>query len=178
MKKEEANISGLTVVSLAFGILSLFLGWVPVIGWIFIILTLVLSSKSIKSITNDRNLRLAKAARILGYVSLAIAVLTLVYIFGISGHNMSIGPASNMSAVPGQLLSMQYQGTDWSGKDYLRFYDDKGFSVTVTPVPVPGGSYFLFIVPAYFEFVDRLAVIALVEYRVLFLPDLCLRYYL
>lgn len=157
MKKEEAKTSRFAVASLVFGILSLLLGWIPFLGWILIILTLVLSSKSIKSINENKNLKgqgLAKTARVLGYVSLAIAVLATFYIFGIFGYNVSIGSASDMSAVPGQVLSMHYKGTDWSGKDYLRLYDDKGFNITVTPVPISGDNYFLFSVPPYFDMIS------------------------
>lgn len=82
MKKEEAGTPGLATASLVFGILSIFLGWIPLLGWIFVILALVFGIIALKKIRKENlpGKGTAITGTLLGLVGVMIAVGMMTYI--------------------------------------------------------------------------------------------------
>lgn len=84
MKKEEAGTPGLATASLVFGILSVVLGWVPLLGWILVILAFVFGAIALKKIKAENlpGKGMAVAGELLGLVGLVLAITMMVFISG------------------------------------------------------------------------------------------------
>jgi len=77
------NTSGAAITSLVFGILSIILGWVPLLGWATWIIAIVLGLVALNNIKKNRNLsgrRLAIAGLILGIIAFVLYFLSLIII--------------------------------------------------------------------------------------------------
>ncbi len=70
--------SGYAIASLILGIISLIIGWIPIFGWIFIILALIFGFTALKKIKNNHNITgrgLAIAGIVMGLIPLVITLL-------------------------------------------------------------------------------------------------------
>jgi hypothetical protein len=84
MDNPSKKTSGLAISSLVLGICSLIFGWIPFIGWVIIIVTIILSIASIYNIKKNKDLSgmgMAIAGLILGIISLLMITLIVVGIF-------------------------------------------------------------------------------------------------
>lgn len=95
-----------------------------------------------------------KKRDIIFLMAILVILLTGISITGCK-KNLSKGVISEISAVPGQVIVMQYQTKDgsWDEGDYIMFSDDKGFNVKVNPLPVQN-NYVFFAVPFYIDMVN------------------------
>ncbi|MFO8015629.1 MAG: DUF4190 domain-containing protein [Candidatus Woesearchaeota archaeon] len=72
--------SGLAIASLVFGILSFILGWVPILGWLIVILAIVFGIIALVKISKDPTIGgkgMAIAGIVLGGILLAISVILM-----------------------------------------------------------------------------------------------------
>ncbi|MDP2908858.1 MAG: zinc ribbon domain-containing protein, partial [Nanoarchaeota archaeon] len=81
--------------SLTSGIFALFLGWIPIIGWILIIFALVYGFLSLNRIKKGNTLesrRMAIAGIVLGFIALAIALsVSIHYMYGDGTNDSTSG---------------------------------------------------------------------------------------
>jgi len=73
-----SKTSGKAIASLVLGIISIFLGWIPIVGWAITITGLVLGIIALSKISKDKNLSgrgMAIAGIVLASISLVINVL-------------------------------------------------------------------------------------------------------
>ncbi len=90
------NTCGLSTASLVLGILSLFLGWIPVIGWILVALALIFGIVGLVKISKDKHLNgkgLSIAGIILGALGLIIAIGAM------SGSTSDVSPIKEAAPV-------------------------------------------------------------------------------
>ena len=81
-EKQPALMSGYAIIGLITGLFSLLLGWIPLIGWPFIILAIVLSIIGLVKIRRHehRGKGLAITGLVMGIIGLVLAVLVMVVI--------------------------------------------------------------------------------------------------
>ena len=84
-EKEEVKekTSGKAITSFVLGIISFFIGWVPIIGWLLILLSLIfgfLSLKEMKDSTHLKGKTLAIVGIVLAFLSL-IGIIMIMILF-------------------------------------------------------------------------------------------------
>lgn len=81
-----SKVSGLSVAALIFGIISLFICWLPLLGLLFVICTLSISFISLKKIKNNKKegQGMAIAGIVMGFLSLIPAVVMTIALFGMA----------------------------------------------------------------------------------------------
>jgi hypothetical protein len=75
IRQEEKSTNGIGTAGFVMSLIAIFLGWIPVIGWIIWILGLVLSFVGI--------FKKPKGMAIAGLVISLIGIIMLVFVFGI-----------------------------------------------------------------------------------------------
>ena len=75
IRQEEKSTNGIGTAGFVMSLIAIFLGWIPVIGWIIWILGLVLSFAGI--------FKRPKGMAIAGLVISLIGIIMLVFVFGI-----------------------------------------------------------------------------------------------
>ena len=81
--------SGLAITSMILGIVSLILGWIPILGWIIFSLAIIFGIIALTKISKDENLE-GKGMAIAGIVMGAIPLIGLIIlVLGIGGFAYS-----------------------------------------------------------------------------------------
>ena len=75
IRQEEKSTNGIGTAGFVMSLIAIFLGWIPIIGWIIWILGLVLSFAGI--------FKRPKGMAIAGLVISLIGIIMLVFVFGI-----------------------------------------------------------------------------------------------
>ena len=75
IRQEEKSTNGIGTAGFIMSLIAIFLGWIPIIGWIIWIVGLVLSFAGI--------LKRPKGMAIAGLVISLIGIIMLVFVFGI-----------------------------------------------------------------------------------------------
>ncbi len=81
-----AEISGFAIAGLIFGILSLFIAWLPLFGLLFVILTLIICFLALNKIKKKKlsGQGMAIAGLVMGFLGLIPALIITVGMFGVA----------------------------------------------------------------------------------------------
>lgn len=77
----EGKNSGMAIASLVLGIIGFFTSWIPIIGWIIVILAIVFGFVALNQIKKNPNLKgkvLAIIGIVLGFIGLIIPILQII----------------------------------------------------------------------------------------------------
>lgn len=104
--EENRKYSGFAITSFVLGIISFFIGWLPIFGWIIIALAIIFGFISLSRIkkNNLKGKGLAITGIILGFVSLVFIILVFSFFLSLlsmtSSNNSTIGKdASEILAI-------------------------------------------------------------------------------
>ena len=78
----EKKTSGFAITSLILGIISLFLGWIPLLGWIMIVLSILFGIIALFKISKNNTLQ-GKGLAIAGIILGAISLIIVIFFFGV-----------------------------------------------------------------------------------------------
>ena len=79
-KKKRGNYSNYAIATLVLGIISLFFGWFPIFGWIFIGLTILFGVIALKKLKETKRLK-GKNLAIAGIIMAIIGMFFAYYLF-------------------------------------------------------------------------------------------------
>lgn len=80
--KEET--SGMAIASLVLGIISLFLGWIPVFGWLIVILAVTFGFLALRSIKEDSSIK-GRGLAIAGIILACIPIFFTILLAALTG---------------------------------------------------------------------------------------------
>ncbi|MDB4303470.1 DUF4190 domain-containing protein [Desulfosarcina sp.] len=92
----ENKTSGKAIASLVLGIASIFIGWIPILGWAAVILALVFGFGALKQIKHNPKIEgkgMAIAGIIMGFIGLIPILFGLIWMismFGVLNSSMMI----------------------------------------------------------------------------------------
>src|SRR3989344_1914156 len=97
----DKKYHGLSIASLVLGICSLFLGFIPILGWAIMVLAIVFGFISLSKIKHNEYLKgkgLAIAGIILGFVSLIYILIITIFFLGIAIKDPGVGEILSLNS--------------------------------------------------------------------------------
>ena len=94
--------SGFAIASLILGIFALLIGWIPIFGWLILILAIIFGFIGLQRIKKDVGTKgkgMAIAGIIMGFISLAITILLLLLIF-LAGYLIDLSENTVVERTP------------------------------------------------------------------------------
>lgn len=124
--------SGMAIASLILGILSIMLGWIPVLGWLIILVGLGLGIAALVKISKNENLK-GKGLAIAGIVLSGLALFLFVILVGI-GALAYFGVMEpdeflpNKCTLPSGLACLDFMVSE-KGDVQIKILDSMGFDL-------------------------------------------------
>jgi len=135
----EKKTSGKAIASLVLGIIALLLWWVPLLGWVPIVLSIIFGFGALKQIKNNSEVEgkgLAIAGIVMGFLAMVPAVLFVLIgtmaFFGVLNPNVMVPEKCTMSTG----ISCKDYAFYGTGAASIAFENNMGKSIQVTDVKV------------------------------------------